>query len=149
MNKVILAGNLGADAELKTFDNGNSVLNFRLATTEKWKDRDGNKKEKTNWHSCQLNGKRGESLAQYLTKGTKVIVTGSVQYREYEKEGVKRYATDIRVDDLEFTGGGKRQEDGEGGGYERRARQAPDQDPNNGAETNDFGSDFGTDEVPF
>lgn len=142
MNKVILAGNLGSDAELKYFEgSGNSVLNFSVATTEKWKDRDGNKKEKTNWHRCQLNGKRAEALAQYLTKGTKVLVTGSVQYREFEKDGQKRTATDIRVDDVEFLGSGKRQDEGDG--EPATARRA------SSASSRADDADIGSDEIPF
>lgn len=109
MNRCVLIGNLGQDAELKVLGSGDSVLKFSLATTEKWKDRDGNQKERTEWHRCNLFGKRAESLAQYLTKGTKLAVEGSIQYGSYEKDGVKHYTTDIRVNNVEFVGGGKKQ----------------------------------------
>lgn len=107
MNKVILVGNLGADAELKALNGDNAVLKFNLATSEKWTDKDGEKQERTEWHRCNLFGARAKSLAQYLTKGTKLVVEGSIRYGSYEKEGVKHYTTDINVNNVEFAGGGK------------------------------------------
>ncbi len=107
MNRVTLIGNLGADGDLKVFQDGNAVLNFSVATSEKWTDKQtGEKKEKTEWHRCKLFGKRGSSLAQYMTKGSKVAVTGSIETRSYEKDGVKQYATEIKVLDVELLGGG-------------------------------------------
>lgn len=111
MNRVTLIGNLGADGDLKVFTDGNGVLNFSIATSEKWTDKQsGEKKEKTEWHRCKLFGPRAKSLAQYLKKGTKVAVIGSIETRSYEKDGVKQYATEIKVMDLEFCGGTKAQE---------------------------------------
>ncbi len=108
MNKVILIGNLGNAGELKVFGDGNTVLNFSVATSEKWTDKQtGEKKEKTEWHRCKLFGKRGQSLAQYMTKGTKVAVTGAIETRSYDKDGVKHYATEIKVLDVELLGGPK------------------------------------------
>lgn len=107
MNKVILCGNLGADAELKVTQSGKAFLKFSLATTETWKDKDGNKQEKASWHRCQMWGDRAEKLAQHLTKGTKLLVDGSIEYGSYEKDGVKHYTTDIKVFNVEFTGGKK------------------------------------------
>lgn len=108
MNRATLIGNLGADADLKVFPDGNGVLNFSVATSEKWKDKTtGEKKEKTEWHRCKLFGPRANSLAQYMLKGTKVAVTGSIETRSYEKDGVKQYATEIKVLDVEFCGGPK------------------------------------------
>lgn len=135
MNRVTLIGNLGSDGELKVFDDGNSVLNFSVATSEKWTDKtSGEKKEKTEWHRCKLFGKRGSSLAQYMLKGTKVAVIGSIETRSYEKDGVKQYATEIKVLDVEFCGGPK----GASGGSAPPANDDPD----------GLG-DPGTDEVPF
>lgn len=107
MNRVTLIGNLGNDAELKTFGDGNSVLNFSVATSEKWKDKEGNKQEKTEWHRCKLFGKRAPALANHLLKGTKVAVIGSIETRSYEKDGQKLYVTEIKVLDVEFCGGPK------------------------------------------
>ena len=105
MNKVLLVGNVGLDAELKMTSGGQAVLKFRLATTEKWSS-DGEKKERTDWHSCTLWGKRAEALHAHITKGTKLVVEGSLRYSTYEdKSGEKRYRTDINVNDIEFAGG--------------------------------------------
>lgn len=135
MNRVILLGNLGADAELRVLNNGDSVLNFRLATSESWKDKEtGEKKEKVEWHSCALFGKRAEGLAAHLLKGTKLLVEGSIETRSYEKDGEKRYATSIKVRDVEFAGGAK------GGGAKANPTTEPD----------DFGaSQDGDDDLPF
>lgn len=108
MNKVILVGNLGQDGELKVLPGGQSVLSLRLATSETWKDKTtGEKKEAVEWHSCDLWGSRAESLAPHMTKGAKLVVTGSLRTRSYEKNGEKRYATNINVEDIEFAGGAK------------------------------------------
>lgn len=112
MNSVHLIGRLGGDATLKTFDNGGSVVNFSLATTETWKDKNsGEKKEKTDWHRCSLNGERGTKLAQYLTKGKQLAVTGSISYRTVGEGDDKRTFTDIRVDRVEFVGDAKKKDD--------------------------------------
>ena len=108
MNKVVLVGNLGADAELKVVGNGSAVLSFRLATSERWTTKDGEKKERTDWHRVSLWGPRAEKLAPHLKKGTSLVVEGSVRYSEYEKDGEKRYATDIVANNVEFVG--KKQE---------------------------------------
>ncbi len=135
MNKVFLTGNLGADAELRTFDNGGSVLNFSLATTESWKNKEtGEKESRTEWHRCKLFGKRAESLAGHLLKGTKLAVEGSINYGSYEKDGVTKYTTDIKVNNVEFLGGGKSKE------------EAPRED--NDASWSDA-DELKTDEIPF
>lgn len=105
MNKVILVGNLGADVELKVFGDGNSVLNFSVATSETWKDAEGVKQEKTEWHRCKYFTKGATpGVAAYLKKGTKVAVDGSIAYGSYEKEGAKVYTTDIKVSRVELVG---------------------------------------------
>jgi single-strand DNA-binding protein len=105
MNVCTLIGNLGADAEVKVFGDGQAVLNFSLATSEKWTDKKtGEKKEKTEWHRLKYFTKGAANLAPYLTKGSKVAVQGSIQYGTYEKDGVKMYSTDIKVDRLELLG---------------------------------------------
>ena len=108
MNHVVLMGNLGADAELKSTSVG-PVLKFSLATTRVWLDKETNaKKEDTVWHRVTIFGRRGEALAKYLTKGTRVLVTGRIQTSSYEKDGQKRYSVDIICEDLVFAGGGER-----------------------------------------
>lgn len=109
MNKVQLIGNIGADATLKYTTKGEPNCYFSLATNETWKDpATGEKKQNTEWHKCYLWGKRAESLTQYLTKGLGIYVEGKLHYREYtDKEGVKRYTTDVNVKEVEFLPGGK------------------------------------------
>lgn len=105
MNTCTLIGNLGKDAEVHVFGDGQAVLNFSVATSEKWTDKkSGEKKEKTEWHRCKYFTKGAANLAPYLTKGSKVAVTGAIQYGSFEKDGVKQYTTDIRVDRLELLG---------------------------------------------
>lgn len=110
MNKILLIGNIGADAELKVLANDNAVLKFNLATSEKWKDKNGDKQEKTEWHRVSLFGPRAKNLAQYLTKGTKVVVEGSMTYGSYEKDGVKHYTADVKAQNIEFVGGGNKKD---------------------------------------
>lgn len=104
MNKVFLLGNLGADPELRDFD-GNAKLRFRLATSFKWRDRDtGEMKEKTEWHTLAMWGKRAEALATILTKGSRVMIEGRLETRSYEVDGITKYSTEIKVDDLFLAG---------------------------------------------
>lgn len=104
LNQVFLLGNLGADPELRAAGEG-SVLKLRLATTETWLDKEKNKKEKTEWHQVKVFGKRGESLAKYLHKGSKILVQGRLEYSQYEKDGQKKYSTDIIAQEVSFAGG--------------------------------------------
>jgi single-strand DNA-binding protein len=107
VNKVILVGNLGADAELRYTGGGMAVANFRLATTEVWKDKDGQKQEQTEWHRVNLWGKAAEAVSQYLTKGKQVYVEGRIQTRKWQdKEGQDRYTTEIRADKVTLLGSG-------------------------------------------
>ncbi len=119
MNKAFLCGSLGADAELKVLANGTSVLKFSLATNEKWTGKDGTKQEKTTWHKCNMWGPGGPKLAQYLLKGTKLLVEGSIENGSYEKDGIKMYTSDIKVQNVEFVGGSA-------GGNKPTAIQDPD-----------------------
>lgn len=96
-NRVILMGNIGSEPEFRTFTNG-SVLNFRMATTESYKDNSGARKEKTDWHSIVVWGKHGESLAKIVSKGMHVLVEGSLRTRTYDKDGSKRYVTEVNAD---------------------------------------------------
>jgi single-strand DNA-binding protein len=107
MNKVILVGGVGSDAELKVLANGSAVCKFSIATNEKWVDKAGVKQEKTTWHRCNLWGTRAEKIAQYITKGSKLLVEGSIDNGSFEKEGVKHNTSDIKVSNVEFLGGSK------------------------------------------
>lgn len=104
INKVILFGNLGADAELKPTANG-SVCKMRLATTEKWKDKNDEKHEKTEWHRIAFFGKGAEKLAPSLKKGARLYIEGRLATSSYEKEGQKHWSTDIIADQIRFGGG--------------------------------------------
>src|SRR6187455_540602 len=97
VNKVILIGNLGADPELKYTPSNQAVCNLRLATTDKWTTKDGEKKEKTEWHRVAVWGKQAENCHKYLAKGRPIYVEGQLQTRSYEKDGQTHYATDIRA----------------------------------------------------
>ena len=109
LNKVILIGNLGADPELRYTPGGQPVSDVRLATNEQWKDKDGNKQDRTEWHRIVLWGKGAEVLKQYANKGTKLYIEGRLQTRSWEdKDKNKRYTTEIVANDFMFLGGGAR-----------------------------------------
>jgi single-strand DNA-binding protein len=114
MNKVFLIGHLGQDPEVKTLPNGTVLCKFTLATSEKFKSKDGQQQEKTQWHRVNAWGKTGELAGQYLKKGSAVLIEGKIEYGSYEKDGVKHYTTDINAMNVTFLSnkGGK----GEGGG---------------------------------
>ena len=97
VNKVILVGNLGADPEAKSFQNGGEVVNLRVATSETWKDRDGNRQEKTEWHSVAIfNEGLARTAKNYLRKGSKVYLEGQLQTRKWQDQsGNDRYSTEI------------------------------------------------------
>jgi single-strand DNA-binding protein len=105
INKVILFGNLGADAEVLTTAKG-AVCKMRLATTEKWKDKDGQKKENTEWHRITMFGKGAEALAPSLKKGQRLFVEGRLETSSYEKDGQKHWSTSIIADQIRFGGSG-------------------------------------------
>ena len=104
LNKVMLIGNLGRDAEMRHIANGTAVSTLNLATTETWKDKEGNKQEKTEWHRIIVWGKTAEALSQYLVKGKQILVEGKLQTRQWEKDGVTRYTTEIKSDRITLLG---------------------------------------------
>ncbi len=107
VNKVILVGNLGRDAELRFTPGGAAVATLNMATTEIWNDKSGQRQEKTEWHRVVLWGKSAESLAEYLTKGKQIYVEGRLQTRQWDdKDGNKRYTTEVRGDRVVLLGGG-------------------------------------------
>ena len=97
VNKVILVGNLGADPDIRRLNSGDMVVNLRIATSESWRDKNsGERKEKTEWHQVVIfNDSLGKVAEQYLKKGMKVYIEGSLQTRKWEKDGVERYSTEI------------------------------------------------------
>jgi single-strand DNA-binding protein len=107
VNKVMLIGNLGADPELKYTPSNRAVCNLRLATNEVFKDKDGNKQERVEWHRITVWGDQAENCSKYLAKGRSVYLEGRLQTRSWDdKDGQKRYSTDIVADRVVFLGGG-------------------------------------------
>ncbi|HWO12341.1 MAG TPA: single-stranded DNA-binding protein [Polyangiaceae bacterium] len=102
LNRVMLFGNLGTEPELKTTANGLAVLSMRLATNEVYFDKDQNRQERTEWHNVVMFGARATALSRMLSKGSRVLVEGRLQTSSYEKDGVKRYKTDVIASDLCF-----------------------------------------------
>ncbi|SDT13930.1 single-strand binding protein [Halopseudomonas litoralis] len=99
INKVILIGNVGGDPEVRYMPNGNAVSNVTLATTDSWKDKQsGQQQERTEWHRVVFFGRLAEIVGEYVRKGSKLYIEGRLQTREWEKDGVKRYTTEIVVD---------------------------------------------------
>jgi single-strand DNA-binding protein len=107
VNKVILIGNLGKDPEVRYTPNGRAVARFSIATSEMWTDTDGNRQERTEWHNIVVWGKQGETCGQYLAKGRQVFIEGSIRSRSFDdKNGNKRYVTEIVAQRVRFLGGG-------------------------------------------
>lgn len=106
VNKAIILGRLGKDPETRYMADGKAVTNFTLATSETWKDKSGEKQEKTEWHNCTVYGKLAEVVGEYLRKGSQAYVEGKIQTRKWQdKEGKDRYATEIIVNELTMLGG--------------------------------------------
>jgi single-strand DNA-binding protein len=108
VNKVILIGNLGADPEKRFTGSGAAVTTFNIATTERWNDKQGQKQEDTQWHRIVVWGKQAENCAQYLSKGRPCYIEGRLQTRQWDdKEGNKRYTTEIVAQRVQFLGSRK------------------------------------------
>ncbi len=108
LNKVQLIGNLGKDPEMRYTSSGIAVATFSIATSDSWKDQDGNMQERTEWHNIVAWRKLAEICGEWLKKGKKVYIEGKLQTRSYEKDGVKKYITEIVASDLiMLDGGGK------------------------------------------
>lgn len=106
VNKVILVGNLGRDPEVRYMPNGEAVCNFSIATTDSWKDKAGQKQERTEWHNIVMYRKLAEIAGEYLKKGRPVYVEGRLQTRKWQtKEGQDRYTTEIIADQMQMLGG--------------------------------------------
>jgi len=105
MNKTILCGRLGADPELRMTPDGTPVANFRIATEEVWKDKQGNRQSRTEWHRLVAWGPLAESVGNYTYKGREVLVVGRLKTRQWEdRDGIKRYTTEVHVRELELIG---------------------------------------------
>src|SRR5437868_438562 len=149
VNKVILVGNLGRDAELRYTPGGAAVATLNLATTETWKDKEGQKKEDTQWHRVILWGKTAETLQDYLTKGKQIYVEGKLQTRKWkDKDGNDKYTTEVRGDRVVLLSGGGR--GAEGGGFERGGGGARTADADSGSQAEAAGGvELTDDDIPF
>ena len=106
VNKVILIGNLGRDPETRYTTGGDAVTNLNIATSEQWKDKSGEKQERTEWHRVVLFGRQAEIAGEYLKKGRSVYIEGRLQTRKYtDKDGVEKYSTEIVGDRMQLLGG--------------------------------------------
>jgi len=157
VNKVIIVGTCGQDPEVRYLPNGNAVTNLSLATSEQWTDKQtGQKVEKTEWHRVSMFGKIAEIAGEYLRKGSQVYIEGKLQTREWEKDGIKRYTTEIVVD-MQGTMqllGGRPQGDSSGQGNQtpaprQSAPQQPRPAPQQAAPQPAPGFDSFDDDIPF
>lgn len=154
LNKVFLLGHLGADPELRMTAGGQAVLKLRLATTETYLDKSNTRQEKTEWHSCTLWGKRAEALSKILEKGKQIHIEGSLHTSSYEKNGEKRYSTEINIRELTLCGGrnssAQTAPQAPSAAPTRQPRQAGPQGPPRAAQ-DDYGDSFGDadDSIPF
>jgi single-strand DNA-binding protein len=149
--KVIIAGNLGQDPEVRYLSNGDAVASFSVAVTETWKDASGERKEKTEWFRCACFKRQAEIAGEYLKKGAQVLVEGKMQTRSYEaKDGTQKYVTELRVDTFKMLGARQDNENAPrnpstGAPRQQRAsnqRQQPQQ-PSGGFDDDD------SDNIPF
>ena len=141
LNRVTLIGNLGADPELKYTQGGQAVLRLRLATTESYLNRAGERQQRTDWHTVIVWGKRGEALNNILSKGRSICAEGRIQYRQWEdKDGNKRTTTEIVAQNIVLLGGG---------GGRGRDGGAPSDFGGAGGGSAPPADDFGDDDIPF
>ncbi len=106
LNKVLLIGNLGRDPEIRYLPSGDAVASLNIATTETWKDKSGEKQEKTEWHRVSMFGRLAEIAGEYLKKGSQVYIEGRIETRKYtDKDGVEKYATEIKASEMKMLGG--------------------------------------------
>lgn len=140
LNKVLLIGNLGRDPETRYMPDGGAITNVSIATTERWKDKDGNKQEKTEWHRVAFFGKLAEIAGEYLKKGAPIYVEGKLQTRKWQdKDGQDRYITEIVANNLQMLGRREENQDAE-----PVKQDKPAQDKPKGGAFDDF-----EDDIPF
>lgn len=142
VNKVILVGNLGKDPEVRFTPSGRAVAKFPLATTDSWMDQESGRQERTEWHNIVVWGKQAENCGQYLAKGRQVYIEGAIRSRSYDdKDGNKRYVTEIVAQRVQFLGGSS------GGGG--RAGQSEGGGPGGGGFDDFGGGPVPDDDIPF
>ena len=152
VNKVILIGNLGADPELKYTPSQRPLCNLRIDTNEVFKDKGGQRQEKTEWHRVTVWGATAENCDKYLAKGRSVYIEGKLQTRSYDKDGQKHYATDVVADKVVFLGsgaggGGAGGEGGERAGRGADSRRSSGQQEERGS--GGGGPPLSDDDIPF
>jgi single-strand DNA-binding protein len=149
VNKVILIGNLGKDPETRYMPNGDAVTNITLATTETWKDKNGEKQEKTEWHRVTFYRKLAEIAGEYLKKGRPVYVEGRLETRKWtDKAGIERYTTDVIATDMKMLGSKPGSSSYEGGEREESA-YAPSSSGSKTPARSSTGFDDMDDDIPF
>jgi single-strand DNA-binding protein len=147
VNKVILLGHLGKDPEVQTFDGGRMLAKFTLATTETYKDKAGQKVEKTEWHNISMWGVQADIAQKYLRKGTPIYLEGKISTREYEKDGVKKYFTEIIAETFNMLGG---KENNSGGNtYQNNTQNNTQQNNQQAAPVASYAMDAPGDDLPF
>ncbi len=156
VNKVILVGNLGRDPEMRYLPSGEAVVNLSVATTDKFKDKSGAMQEATEWHRVSFFGRTAEVCGQYLKKGSQVYIEGSIRTRKYtDKDGVEKYATEIRGDRMQMLGGksGGGMADMDDSGYSQPAPRPAQGGPSRGnapaQRPASSGFDDMDDDIPF
>lgn len=126
VNKVILVGNLGTDPEVRYMPNGNAVANLSLATSESWKDQQGQVQERTEWHRLTMYRRLAEVAGEYLKKGSQIYVEGKLQTRKWQdQQGQDRYTTEVIVDQMQMLGGRNEGGNQGGGGFQRQQPNNP------------------------
>ena len=148
VNKAIIIGNLGKDPEMRYMPSGDAICNFSLATTDSWKDKNGEKQEKTEWHRISMFGKLAEIAGEYLKKGSQVYVEGRIQTRKWtNKEGQDQYTTEIVADKMQMLGG----RSGGGGGNSFEVVEKPAASASSAKSAAKSGGDFDNfeDDIPF
>ena len=154
INKVILVGNLGNDPEVRYSQSGSAITTISVATSESWKDKNGEQQERTEWHRVKFFGRLAEIAGEYLKKGRQVYIEGSLRTEKYtDKSGVEKYATDIIANEMQMLGGtgeGGGGQRGGGGGGERSERPARPASggPRGGGGGGDYGSRSGGSSQP-
>ena len=151
VNKVILIGNLGADPELKYTPTSRALCNLRIATTEVYKDKGGQRQEKTEWHRVTVWGEQAESCSKYLAKGRSVYIEGRLQTRSWDDktDGKKRYSTEIVAERVVFLGGGGAEGGARKGGGRSWGEEGSSPAPAGAAEPEGHGPPPGDDDIPF
>ena len=156
VNKAIVVGRLGRDPEVRYTPDGTAVANFSVATSEEWKDKaTGEKRERTEWHRIVAFRRLGEICGEYLSKGRQVYIEGRIQTRDWEdKDGIKRYSTEIVASQMQMLGsrddfGGSRGGAGSGGGGSRGGATSGGGGRPQEASPGPSYSDMGDDDIPF